>query len=148
MKSLVLAAGLATLLGSAAFAQTATTAAPVVTGTASNDVIVVLPQSAAGSAPARFLADDLEGEDIYGANNEKIGDIEDFVLRPDGSIEAVVVEVGGFLGIGEKDVLVSWSALQIGVQDNDLRITAPGLTRDILQNAQGVDVDTLVLGRD
>jgi len=148
MKSFVLAAGLATLLGSAAFAQTATTTVPATTATTTNDVIVVLPQATAGSAPARFLADDLEGEDIYGANNEEIGEIEDFIMRPDGSVEAVVVEVGGFLGVGEKDVLVSWSALQIGVQDNDLRITAPGLTRDILQNAQGVDLDTLVLGRD
>jgi len=148
MKTLVLAAGFATLLGSAAFAQTATTTAPVATGTTSSDVIVVLPQATQGAAPARFLTDDLDGKDIYGANNEKIGEIEDFILQPNGSVEAVVVEVGGFLGVGEKDVLVNWSALQITMDGNDLRVSAPGLTRDVLTNAQGVDLDQLVPGHD
>ena len=148
MKTLVLAAGFATLLGSAAFAQTATTTAPAATGTTSSDVIVVLPQATQGAAPTRFLTDDLDGKDIYGANNEKIGEIEDFILQPNGSVEAVVVEVGGFLGVGEKDVLVNWSALQITMDGNDLRVSAPGLTRDVLTNAQGVDLDQLVPGHD
>ena len=148
MKTLVLAAGFATLLGSAAFAQTATTTAPATTGPASSDVIIVLPQAAQGASPARFLADDLDGKDIYGANNEKIGEIEDFILQPNGSVEAVVVEVGGFLGVGEKDVLVNWSALQMTMDGNNLRVSAPGLTRDVLTNAQGVDLDQIVPGHD
>lgn len=148
MKTLVLAAGFATLLGSAAFAQTATTTTPATTGAASSDVIVVLPQATQGAAPARFLADDLDGKDIYGANNEKIGEIEDFILQPNGSVEAVVVEVGGFLGVGEKDVLVNWSSLQITMDGSKLRVSAPGLTRDVLTNAQGVDLDQLVPGHD
>ena len=158
MKSFVLAAGLATLLGSAAFAQTATTTAPAATtnapagamasGAASSDVIVVLPQATQGAAPMMFLSDDLDGKDIYGANNEKIGEIEDFILNADGSVGAVVVEVGGFLGVGEKDVLVNWSALQITMDGDDLRVNAPGLTRDVLTNAQGVDLDQIVPGHD
>lgn len=158
MKSFVLAAGLATLLGSAAFAQTATTTAPaattnapagaMATGAGSSDVIVVLPQVTQGAAPTMFLSDDLDGKDIYGANNEKIGEIEDFILNADGSVGAVVVEVGGFLGVGEKDVLVNWSALQITMDGDDLRVNAPGLTRDVLTNAQGVDLDQIVPGHD
>ncbi len=159
MKSLAIATGLATLLGTAAFAQTATTtttapaattttAPAAATGAAATDVIVILPQAAQGAAPARFLSDDLDGKDIYGANNEKIGEIEDFILQADGSVEAVVVEVGGFLGVGEKDVLVNWSALQMTMDGNNLRVTAPGLTRDVLTNAQGVDLDQIIPGHD
>ena len=155
MKSLVLAAGLATLLSGTAFAQTtapattapatATTAAPAAAAT---DVIVILPPMAQGAAPAHFLTDDLEDENIYGANNEEIGEIEDFVMNADGSVAAVVVEVGGFLGIGEKDVLVNWNALQIAVENNDIRITAPTLTREALEGAASVDLDAMVVGRD
>lgn len=149
MKSLVLAAGFATLLGSAAFAQTATTtAAPAATGAANSEVIIVLPEIVTGAAPTRFLADKLEGKDVYGANNEKIGEIEDFVLGSDGTVQAVVIEVGGFLGIGEKDVLVGWSALQMTMDGSKTRVTAPTLTRDILQNAPTVDLDKIVPGDD
>ncbi len=154
MKTLLIAAGLATLTGGTALAQTATPAETPAAATAattpagSNPVIVVLPPATQGAAPAHFLIDDLDDENVYGADGEKVGEIEDFVVGTDGSIAAVVIEVGGFLGIGEKDVLVDWNALDIKVQDNDLRIDAPLLTRAELENAQDVDVDSMVLGRD
>ena len=108
----------------------------------------MLPPVTQGAAPAHFLIDDLDDEDVYGVDGAKIGEIEDFVVDTEGQIAAVVVEVGGFLGIGEKEVLVDWSALDIQVTDGDLRVDAPTLTREELEAAADVDVDAMVLGRD
>lgn len=158
MKLAIAATTIATLFAGSALAQTApatapaTTTAPAVTTTApagamSEAVIVVLPAAVAGAAPAHVLASDLDDEDIYGLNDEDVGEVEDLVLNMDGSVAAVVVEVGGFLGIGEKDVLVDWNAIEMVQDGDDLRLVAPGLTREALEAAEGVDVDAMVLGR-
>ena len=49
---------------------------------------------------------------------DDIGEIGDLIIGVDGSLQAVVVDVGGFLGLGEKEVAVSWSALR-GVREDD-----------------------------
>lgn len=43
---------------------------------------------------------------VYGADGERIGEIEDVLAGSDGKISAVTVEVGGFLGTGERDVVL------------------------------------------
>lgn len=164
MKTTALAAGFALLATTAAFAQAPAEPAQPITGTTATgetvpgslnpaagveggSPIITLPEAQAGAAPAHFLADDLEGEDVYGARNEEIGEIEDIVLAADGTVAAVVIEVGGFLGIGQKDVLVDWNALEIAVEGDDLRVLAPTLTREMLEQAEGVDLDVLLVGR-
>jgi sporulation protein YlmC with PRC-barrel domain len=62
--------------------------------------------------PGSYRASDLMGKDVYGANNEDIGEINDVIIGRDGQVMAVVVGVGGFLGIGEKDVAVPMQSLQ------------------------------------
>jgi sporulation protein YlmC with PRC-barrel domain len=54
----------------------------------------------------------LMGLDVYGTDNQKIGDIRDVLLDRNGEAKAVVIGVGGFLGIGEKDVAVPFKTLQ------------------------------------
>jgi sporulation protein YlmC with PRC-barrel domain len=49
---------------------------------------------------------------VYNAQNEKIGDIKDLMLKKDGNIEFVVIGVGGFLGMGERDVAVKFSEMK------------------------------------
>ena len=134
MKTLTLAAA-ATLLAGAALAQVALTAP-----------IVVLPQAAQDAVPAHILTGEFDDHDVYGADGKEIGEIEDVVLNLDGTVAAVAVEVGGFLGIGEKDVLVAWSALEITTENDDIRVTAPTLTREVLEQAEAVDLDKLGLG--
>ncbi|MGQ2904274.1 PRC-barrel domain-containing protein [Neoaquamicrobium sediminum] len=56
-------------------------------------------------------ADDFVGTTVYGANDENIGEIGDIILSDDGQVEAVIIDVGGFLGIGEKEVAVSMDNL-------------------------------------
>ena len=54
----------------------------------------------------------LVGVDIYGSDNAKIGDVSEVLLDAGGNAQAVVIGVGGFLGIGEKNVAVPFSAIQ------------------------------------
>jgi hypothetical protein len=46
-------------------------------------------------------------------NDENIGDINDILVDRRGAVVAVIVGVGGFLGIGEKDVAIPFQALEI-----------------------------------
>lgn len=43
---------------------------------------------------------------VYNDEGKKIGEVEDLVIAPDGSLSAAVVEVGGFLGVGKKRVAI------------------------------------------
>lgn len=60
---------------------------------------------------AGISADDFIGTTVYGANDENIGSINDVILSQEGSVEAVIIDVGGFLGIGAKSVAVSMDNL-------------------------------------
>src|SRR4051794_21137454 len=59
----------------------------------------------------QWRASKLVGVNIYGADHQKIGDVNDVLVDHTGKAEAVVIGVGGFLGIGEKDVAVPFSAI-------------------------------------
>jgi putative membrane protein len=67
--------------------------------------------------PEHMLASDLLDTNIYGTNGEDIGEVDDVVIGPDGRVVAVVVGVGGFLGIGQKDVAIPFSALEISAAE-------------------------------
>ncbi len=59
-----------------------------------------------------IMASQLRGTRIYGAKDENIGDVNDIVLDRSGRVAAIVVGVGGFLGIGEKNVAIPFNALE------------------------------------
>lgn len=64
-----------------------------------------------------ILVNDLIGSTVYSTSEESVGDINDMIVTVDGSVEGVVIGVGGFLGIGEKKVAVEMG--QIDVLPND-----------------------------
>jgi hypothetical protein len=66
-------------------------------------------------------AKDLADMDIYGSDNKKIGEIDKVLADSSGDIKAVTVDVGGFLGIGAKEVLVSLDNLQKGPKKDQLQ---------------------------
>jgi hypothetical protein len=81
-----------------------------------------------GKTTNKFLADipeaahasDWIGETVYASeseNAETVGEINDLVVSADGKIEAVLIEVGGFLGVGEKDVAVNFDDLKFVSKD-------------------------------
>jgi hypothetical protein len=93
-------------------------------------------QFVSSQKPDQFLASKFKGTDVMGAENEKIGDVSDILFDKDGKIEAYVVSVGGFLGMGAKEVAMAPSAFQVQKDPND---SAPKLkvsmTKDQLKQA-------------
>lgn len=63
--------------------------------------------------PNQLMASELMDANVYGSEGNSVGDISDVILDPSGQIQAVVLGVGGFLGIGAKTVAVPYRALQI-----------------------------------
>ena len=84
----------------------------------------------------QWLASKFKGTDVIGSNNEKIGDVNDILFDRNGRVVAYVVGVGGFLGIGTKDVALAPAAFQVQPatdrEDMKLRLA---MTRDELKNA-------------
>jgi sporulation protein YlmC with PRC-barrel domain len=70
-------------------------------------------QFVSSQKPEQFLASKFRGTDVIGSENEKIGDITDILFDKNGKIEAYIVSVGGFLGIGAKDVALAPSQFQV-----------------------------------
>ncbi|SEK03229.1 PRC-barrel domain-containing protein [Cribrihabitans marinus] len=60
-----------------------------------------------------MLVRDLIGSTIYSPTSESVGDVNDVIVKLDGSVEGVVIGVGGFLGIGEKQVAVTMDQLEL-----------------------------------
>lgn len=90
-----------------------TTADPAADPAASGEI-------AAGEAVdlAAWAEADLIGKRVYGPNDEDIGEIAAVTLDDSGTVEAAVVDVGGFLGIGEKPVALGDDMLTL-VQEAD-----------------------------
>jgi sporulation protein YlmC with PRC-barrel domain len=63
-------------------------------------------------AKDQWRASKLVGVGVYGPDQKKIGSIKDILVDHDGKAQVIVVSVGGFLGIGSKDVGIPFSAMQ------------------------------------
>jgi sporulation protein YlmC with PRC-barrel domain len=62
--------------------------------------------------PNEMRASKVIGADVYDRDNKKLGDVQDVVLDKSGRVAAVVVNVGGFLGMGTKNVAVKFSDIK------------------------------------
>ena len=65
----------------------------------------------------QWRASKLVGLNIYNAGNEKIGDIDEIRVNSNGAIDAVIVGVGGFLGMGEHRVAIPFKELKFVNKD-------------------------------
>jgi hypothetical protein len=74
----------------------------------------------------QWRASRLIGIDVYGADNNKIGDINEVLVDRQGNADAVVVGVGGFLGIGEKNVALPFNAFEWQMDDSRRTAAAGG----------------------
>jgi len=72
-------------------------------------------------SPDQWRGSKLVGLTVYGPNNERIGDINEVLVDRNGKVDAVVVGVGGFLGIGEKDVALPFNQVKFVDQARDTR---------------------------
>jgi hypothetical protein len=94
------------------------------------------PQFINAQTNDQWLSSKFEGTDVVSPQDEKIGDVSDILFDRDGKIVAYVVGVGGFLGIGQKDVALSPSSFQFipGQNENDYKLRL-SMTKDQLKNA-------------
>jgi sporulation protein YlmC with PRC-barrel domain len=102
---------------------------------AAGDIIV--PAEQLNSAQL-MSASDYIGKTVYDQTGNNIGEVNDLIVSGDGNIEAVILGVGGFLGIGEKDVAVNTQAVQM-VQDGDTQRLVVQSTKEALEAAPSYD---------
>jgi len=131
MKKLATIALLGTAIASgAAYAQTAQPAdrtAPAATAsptTTSSDKMML---------KGKWRASKLMGLNVYNEANEKLGDINELIVDKDGKVNAVVIGVGGFLGMGEHDIAVTMDKLKFveePVRTSSSTTTTTTTTRD------------------
>lgn len=74
----------------------------------------------------QWRASRLIGINVYGADNERIGDVNEVLVDRQGNADAVVVGVGGFLGIGEKNVALPFNAFEWQMDDTRRTAAASG----------------------
>ena len=100
MSKIHLTAAVALALAAAAPAAHAQTATTHDTRVAASDT---LPH---GIQADEIRASKMIGSAVYDVQNRKIGSVDDVILNKDGKVDAVVIDVGSFLGMGGKDVAV------------------------------------------
>jgi sporulation protein YlmC with PRC-barrel domain len=118
--------------------STAEMPAPSTTSTSNSAVIVAADEL---NTIQPWTANEFIGKTVYSATNENVGEINDIVFGNDGKIVGVVVGVGGFLGIGEKDVLVSLDSVKMvkATDGSDTTQLVVDASKEMLENAPGFD---------
>jgi sporulation protein YlmC with PRC-barrel domain len=137
-QKLTLGAAIGALMMSGALAQSPTSPP------SANSPIAAQSQPSAGKAdviasqkPDQWVASRFKGTEVLGSDNQKIGDISDILFDKSGKIEAFVVSVGGFLGVGSKEVALAPNSFDVvkgqnGAADK-LKIA---MSKDELKQAQ------------
>ncbi|MBR9763107.1 MAG: PRC-barrel domain containing protein [Rhodobacteraceae bacterium] len=82
-----------------------------------------------------ILAEDLIGAPVYNGEDEKVGDINDLIIALGGNVEGVVIGVGGFLGLGEKDVAIEMAQLEVATAEGDVQRLVTSASRADLESA-------------
>src|SRR5262249_15963316 len=96
-----------------ALAQSPTTTTSPPASTTTTEMKSGDAQFMAAQKPDQWLATKFKGTEVLGPDNQKVGDISDIVFNKDPSkTDAYVVSVGGFLGMGSKQVALAPSAFQ------------------------------------
>jgi hypothetical protein len=103
-------------------------------------------QQQAGQKPAQeavitlqeedsWMASDLMGATVYSPDDQTIGDISDLIIKQDGMVTGVVIGVGGFLGIGQKNVALDLKSFSMQPQEDGEPRLVLNSTREELEAA-------------
>lgn len=101
------------------------------TNMAATGEIRYLPSQKSGE----FLVSRIMGAYVVNNAKETVGEVNDIILDQGGKVAGVVVGVGGFLGMGERNVAVAYESSQISTDANGKHIIKLNVTKDTLQNA-------------
>jgi len=127
---LAIAASLAATLVGSAYAQQSTTG---VGRPLQAQVLNSLPSSST-------TVTNYYKQNVYDPSDAKIGEISDVLVGKDGRVEAFIISVGGFLGMGEKDVAVPFAAVRASERNGTWYLTM-NATKDSLKEAHGYKYD-------
>ena len=146
LKKLMMSTALSAVLATAAFAQSTSSPstsseppaakiespAPAAKSEGSGKMNFVSSQK-----PDQWLASKFKGTDVVGSDNEKIGDVSDILFDKSGKVDAFIISVGGFLGVGSKEVALAPGSFNVVPGQNGspdkLKVSA---TKDQLTDAQ------------
>lgn len=151
-RTTIISASIALAMTGSALAQTATPAAAPEPTTTTKDVFTPPAGTDANTVGAiqpkegQLLASAFIGESVYEsekADAATVGKVNDLVLGADGQIHAVVVGVGGFLGVGEKDVAVSPDQLKTAVRSDGKTWLVMKASKEELNSAPAFDRNKL-----
>jgi len=92
---------------------------------------------------ADIRASKLMDADVFNVNNENIGEIEDIVIDNGKNIKALIVSVGGFLGIGDHNVAIDPRSVTVTEQANGEVKIVVNTNKEDLKNAPKVTMDDL-----
>ena len=148
LKRIMAVAAVSGLALTSALAQTTTPPSSPSTSPTSATPAAPAPKASAAVSPAgkanfvtkqtadQHLASKFNGTDVIGADDAKIGDVSDVLFDKDHKVIAFIVGVGGFLGIGAKDVAIDPASFQAvpgkDATDTKLRLS---MTKDELKAA-------------
>lgn len=153
LKKLSLGAAFAAVLATGALAQSTTPAQP---GAPATPPAATAPAPDSGTATStttstttrtesinfksamgqdEMLASKLTGMEVRNAAGEDLGDINDIVVDKSGKPTVAIIGVGGFLGIGEKNVGVPFDVLAFADANDGTRVARLDATKDALNAA-------------
>jgi PRC-barrel domain len=142
LNRLVLISAVSALALGSAIAQDrpATSPSATTTPTTSTDTKSTDAQFVSAQKSDQFIASKFKGTDVMGPDDQKVGDVSDLLFDKAGKIEAYVISVGGFLGMGSKDVALPPTAFQMVPGDpssatNKSPKLKISMTKDQLKNA-------------
>src|ERR1700680_2147045 len=90
--------------------------------------------------PAGTTVTNFYKQNVYDPSDNKIGDIDDVLIDKEGIVTALIIGVGGFLGMGEKDVAIPFSDVRASVKNNKWYLVL-NTTKDALKTAPGFTYD-------
>ena len=97
--------------------------------------VQIMPTAPAGHTISKYYK-----QPVYDPQKAKIGAIDDVVISDSGQIEAFIIGVGGFLGMGEKNVAVAPASVHAEMKDGSWYLTL-NTTKDALKAAPGLTFD-------
>lgn len=105
---------------------------------------VTSPASPSGSAqwyavqPDDMRASRMMGTTVRNSAGESVGDVNEIIIDKSGKVAAVVVGVGGFLGIGEREVALGYNQIQSRVDSGGNLVITTTVSRDELRTAPAI----------
>jgi len=128
--------------------------APAQMSPSTPDPAGTMPEQPAPVEPVDIFADmsqveegmiDTDGllyADVYGDGQAYIGEVGSVVLTADGAIDALVVDIGGFLGIGVKHVAIGFDAVELYQDESGYLYISTPFTEVEFEEAPAYDVQT------